>query len=109
MLVGRLERMDPPEHETGIVDEAVEAAESARCFGDNPRARFRVCDITLHRQRFAARSLDLAHKCVSLVRARMITNRDTRSLLGGASGYSGTDASRAARDENIFAGEIGNK
>src|SRR5580704_5575312 len=108
MLVARLERMHPPEHETGIVDEAVEAAESARCFGDNPRARFWVCDIALHRQRFAARSLDLAHKCVSLVRARMIADGDARSLLGKACGDSSADTGRTARDENIFAGEIGN-
>jgi hypothetical protein len=38
----------------------------------------------------------------------MITDCDTRSLLGEASGHSSADASRAARNENSFAGEIGN-
>src|ERR1700678_3504968 len=108
MLVARLERVHPSEHEAGIVDEAIEAAESVRCFRDNLRARFGVGDIALDRQRLAARGLDLAHKCVSLVRARMITDRDPGSLLGETSGHSSADAGRAARNENIFAGEIGN-
>src|ERR1700722_5015606 len=108
MLVARFERVHPSEHEAGIVDEAVKAAESVPCFRDNSRARFCGCDIALDRQRLAARGLDLAHKCVSLLRARMITDCDTRSLLGEASGHSSADAGRAARDENSFAGEIGN-
>src|ERR1700722_18919236 len=108
MLVARFERMHPPEHEAGIVDEAVEDAESVRGFGDNLRACFWVCDVALDRQRFAARGLDLAHKCVSLLRARMITDSDTRSLLGEASGHRRADAGRAAGDENGFAGKIGN-
>src|ERR1700734_3556209 len=108
MLVARLERVHPSEHQAGIVDETVEAAESARCLGDDRLARFRGGDIAFHGQRLAAPGLDLAHKCVSLVRARMITDRDTRSLLGKASGDSRADAGRAARYENVFAGEIGN-
>src|ERR1700722_1596315 len=108
MLVARLERMHPPEHETGIVDEAVEAAESARCLGDDFRTGFGISDIAFDRHRLAARGLDLAHKCVSLVRARMITDRDSRPLLGKASSHGRADAGRAARDENIFAREIGN-
>ena len=108
MLVARLERVHPPEHQAGIVDEAVEAAESARRFGDNLRTCFWIGDIALHRHRLAARGLDLAHKRVSLVRARMIADRDARPLLGEASRDRRADAGRAAGNKNSFAGEIGN-
>jgi hypothetical protein len=38
----------------------------------------------------------------------MIADGDARSLLGKACGDSSADTGRTARDENIFAGEIGN-
>src|ERR1700722_14805086 len=98
MLVARLERMHPPEHEAGIVDEAVEGTESGRCFGDNLRACFWVRDIALDRHGLAARGLDLPHKRVSPARAPMITDSDTRSLLGQPSGPRRADAGRPAGD-----------
>ena len=81
---------------------------SARCLGDDLRAGVGIGDIAFHGQRLAASGLDLAHKCVSLVRARVITNGDARSLFGEGFGHSGADAGRAPRDENILAREIGN-
>jgi hypothetical protein len=38
----------------------------------------------------------------------MVTDRDSRPLLGEASRDGGADAGRAAGDQNGFAGEIGN-
>ena len=108
VLVAGLERVDSPEHQAGIVDEAIEAAEPGRRFGDDLHARLRVGDIAFNRERFAAGRLDLARKRVSLVRARMVTDGDARPLLGEAPRHRGPYAGRAAGDEHGFAGEIGN-
>ena len=109
MLVARLKRVDPSEHQAGVVDEAVETAYSACSrLGDDLRARLRVRDVAFDRQRFAARGLDLAHKRVSLFGARLVTDRDPRPLLGEASRDGGPHPRRTAGDQDSFAGEIGN-
>ena len=38
----------------------------------------------------------------------MITDRDARPLFGEGFGYGSADASRTARNKNLFAGEVGN-
>ena len=108
VLVAGLKRVNSAEHQAGIVDEAIEAAEPGRRFGDDLHARFRVGDIAFNRERFAAGHLDLARKRVSLVRARIVTDGDARPLLGEAPRHRGPYAGRAAGDEHGFAGEIGN-
>ena len=108
MLVARLKRMDSPEHQAGIVDEAIEAAESSRRFGDEAFARIRVGDIAFHGQRLAAGGLYLARERLRLLPAGMVADCDARALIGEASGDSGPYARGGAGYQHSLAGEIGN-
>ena len=60
MLILRLERGDPPEHQARVVHQSVEAAEARNGLGDNSVAFARIGDVSLDRERRPASDLDLA-------------------------------------------------
>ena len=107
MLVGRFIRRDPAEHQAGVVNQAVEAAESGRRLGDDALAVGRARDVAPDGNRFAARSLNLLRQRSRGVLARVIADPDLGPLSGEPPRDRRPDAGRASGDQDDLSARSG--
>jgi hypothetical protein len=108
MRVAGFERGHAAEHQAGVVDQAVDAAEMRARGRHDARTGFRVRHIAAHQQRFDLGLFQFLGERLSGRFAGMIIDRNARTLRAESTRQCSADASGSAGDKDDLVGQIGN-